>query len=73
MQEGHYLALSFESDADKIKTKVIGGSGVDTDCTSDKFCVYRIKDTSQKIEVKVIKGDETNTKVYTLNNLVLES
>lgn len=70
----HYLALSFESsNADKITTKVIGGSGIETDCTADKFCVYRIKDTSQQIEVKATQSDKTTTKTYNLNGLILES
>lgn len=71
-QPGHYLALSFESDnSDKITTRVVGGSRKVTDCTADKFCVYRIKNNTQKIEVKATKGDETITKTYALTDLQL--
>ena len=56
-QQGNYLALSFDSeDADKIETKIISGDVQDyIDLTNDKYCVYRIKDTNQKIEIKLTK------------------
>ena len=72
MQEGHYLALDFASEnADKIVTKVIGGSEKETDLTKDKYCVYRIKEKTQKIEVKATKGDEFTIRTYGLTGLEL--
>lgn len=71
-KSGHFLALSFDTQAEKLTTKVIGGSGKETDLTQDRFCVYRITSTSQKIELKATKGRDTTTKTYTLTGLVLE-
>lgn len=45
-QSGHYLALTFSvAEGATVKTKVIGGKGENlVDCTTDKFCVYRLSD-----------------------------
>lgn len=69
----YYLALSFDTNADKIVTKVIGGTEQEVDITADKFCVYRIKNNTQKIEIKTTKDNQINTKVYSLEKLTLSS
>ena len=69
--EGHYLALKFETDADKLTSKIIGGSGNVVDLTKDKYCVYKITGTSQKIELQATKSKQTTTKTYTLEGLQL--
>lgn len=74
-QPGNFLVLSFESkDAEKIETKIIGDGKerAYVDLTSDKYCVYRIKDASkQKIEVKLTKGEKEKIITYSLEKLVL--
>lgn len=72
---GHYLALDVEvPDGAKVTTKIEGGTNPDyVDLTSDKFCVYRIKNTSQKIKIKTQKGDEEVEKTYGLTGLELDA
>ncbi len=73
-QSGHYLALDVEvPEGAKVSTKVEGGTNSDyVDLTSDKFCVYRIKDTSQKIKIKTQKDGKEVEKTYDLTELNLD-
>lgn len=74
-QNGNYLALSFASeDAEKIETRVIGGTGKGyANATDDKFCIYRItNEKTQKIEIRVTKEDKSKSYVYDLSDLILD-
>lgn len=73
---GHYLALDVEvPEGATVTTKIEGGTNPNyVDLTSDKFCVYRIKDKdSQKIKIKTQKGDEEVEKTYDLTGLELDA
>lgn len=71
---GHYLALTVEvPEGATVTTKIEGGTNPDyVDLTMDKFCVYRIKDTSQKIKIKTKKDSMEVEKTYALTGLVLD-
>ena len=72
---GHYLALDVTvPEGSTVTTKIDGGTKPDyVDLTSDKFCVYRIKDKdTQKIKIKTRKGEEEVEKTYSLTGLVLQ-
>lgn len=71
---GHYLALDVEvPEGATVTTKIEGGTNPGyVDLTTDKFCVYRIKNTSQKIKIKTQKGGEEVEKTYDLTGLELD-
>ncbi len=71
---GYYLALDVEiPEGVTVTTKVEGGTNPNyVDLTIDKFCVYRIKNTSQKIKIKTKKGEDNVEKTYSLAGLVLD-
>ena len=75
MTESHNLVLKLSSDdAEKIETSMDGSTHMHGYVeVNDGYCVYRIenKDT-QKIRVKVTKGDKFVEKVYDLSGLILE-
>lgn len=70
-QEGNYLYLAFNNiKADKIEVKVEGGKKPDfLDCTSDKWCLFWLKDTATGITIKATKGDKSTTKTYDITGL----
>ena len=77
LQEGNYLALSFDSDpeADKITVEFVGEliQKGPQELDSDKDACFRItnKDT-QYIVVRAYKGGEVTRKTLKLDQLVLE-
>lgn len=77
-KSGNFLSLTFDGmNADKIEMELEGGDHPGpVDVTSDKFCVFRIKDkTKQKIKVTATKNDDesTDTRTFDLSLLELES
>lgn len=72
-QSGHYLVLDFDAESGaKIETMITGGKMQDyVDATTDKYCVYRVQNTSQTIKVKVSKSEQSVENVYKLTDLVL--
>lgn len=78
-QSGNYIALKFDIpnvDTSKytIQVSLIGGDHGAVTLDSDGICIFRIKNVNQKIKaVATADGLPTVTKVYSLNNLVLEA
>lgn len=73
-QPDHYLALDFTiPEGSNVSTIVEGGDNKKyVDLTSDKYCVYRIKDqNTQKIKVKTVKGGKEVEQTYDLTGLTL--
>lgn len=72
----HHLVLALTaSDADKIETKMTGGSTVMKSYVTvdDGYCVYSVTDKDkQKIYVRATKGKGSVEKVYDLSGLTLE-
>lgn len=72
-QSGHFLVLDLASEGGAtIQTKIIGGDSEDWVTVDDGFCVYRIKNTQQKIVVKTTKTEQSTERTYDLSNLILE-
>ena len=72
-QSGHFLVLDLASEGGAtIQTKVIGGDSEDWVTVDDGFCVYRIKNTQQKIAVKTTKTEQSTERTYDLSNLILD-
>lgn len=72
----HYLALDFGAlDADRITTRITtAGEGKEVDATTDKFCIYMVKDKDdQEIEVSAERGGRITARTYSLRDLVLAS
>ncbi len=72
--ESHNLVLKLSStDAEKIETSMDGSTHMHGYVqVDDGWCVYRIEDKdTQKIRVKVTKGDKFVEKVYDLSGLIL--
>lgn len=71
---GNFLALHFESGEEDttIKVKVIGGDHGERTLDPDGLCIFRIKNTKQKIQVMVSKdGYDSFSKIYSLSGLTL--
>lgn len=72
---GNFLALHFASgeEGTTIKTKVLGGDHGEVTLDPDGICIFRIKNTTQQIQVTVSKtGYENFTKRYSLSGLTLQ-
>ena len=73
-QSGNYIALKFTPKSwDGILTVELlnGSKGEVTLSEGDDFCVFRIANTDQSIQVNYINGDDELEKTYSLTNLVL--
>lgn len=74
-QEGHYLALKCDTNADDavITVEVVGGTKGPVTLDEDKNIVLLIKDeSSQDVRVIATKGDKSIEKTYDLSGLILE-
>lgn len=73
-QNGNYLALNLKPvEGTSIKFRIIGGNSLQKDVPKgDNSLVLKIANNDQKIEFVTTKGDETETKVYSLKDLILE-
>ena len=76
-KSGHFLVLHFEvPDVTGVtyKAKLIGGDHGEVTLDSDGICIFRVKNTYQKVQIRALKdGLDTFTKVYTLDGLILEN
>lgn len=71
---GNFLALHFATSEEDttIKVKVIGGDHGERTLDPDGLCIFRIKNTKQKIQVMVSKdGYDSVSKIYSLSGLTL--
>lgn len=71
---GNFLALHFATSEEDttIKVKVIGGDHGERTLDPDGLCIFRIKNTKQKIQVMVSKdGYDSFSKIYSLSGLTL--
>lgn len=73
LQEGNYLALKVDSDADSVTVELVGGYGGPVTLDSDMNCVLRIESNTQSVKFVATKGGDSQTKVYALTDLVLDA
>ena len=73
-QEGHYLALHIDTDAeaDSIAVQLIGGDHGSAELDSDRTIILRIKNKQEKIKIVAKKDGYPDTvKVYDLSGITL--
>lgn len=74
-QEGHYIALHIDTDAeaDSIVVELIGGDHGPVELDSDRTLISRIKNKQQKIKIVAKKdGYPDVERIYNLAGLTLE-
>lgn len=71
-QDGHFIALKFESDADEVTVEIVGGTSGPVALDEDMNWVGKITNDSQKIRVIATKDGATITKLYDLSQLEFE-
>lgn len=73
-QEGNYLALHIDSAVEgaTITVELIGGDHGPVTLDEDRTCIFRIKNTHEKIKITATADDTpTVTKTYNLVGLTL--
>ena len=73
LQSGNYIALHVSdvpADA-TVKVELIGGDYGEVTLDADRIVILRIKNTTQKVKVEVIKGTDVITEIYSLTGLTL--
>ena len=72
-ESGHFLALHCQGAEDAVITaEVIGGTHGEVTLDPDGLLISRISSTSQKIRITATKNEQSKTRIYYLDNLVLK-
>ena len=75
-QTGHYLVLELSSEEGaSIQTELQGGNTIMKGLVdvTDGWCIYHVTSNDQKVRVVATRGKKTTEKIYSLNELILDT